>query len=817
MAQDLPSQAQVVIIGGGIIGCSVAYHLTRLGWSDVAVLERRALGCGTSWHAAGLVGQLRATHNLTRLARYTCDLFRRLEAETGQPTGFRQTGSLSLARGPERLEELKRGASMARCFGLEVAVITPAEARAMHPWLRTDDLTGAVYLPADGQIDPIDVLQAMAKGARRGGAHIYENTKVTGVHRRGGRVHGVATERGDVAAEVVVNCAGMWAREVGRLAGVNVPLHAAEHFYVVTEPIAGLGSPLPSVRDPDGYVYFKEDAGKLLVGAFEPLAKPWPAPAQPIPEGFCFDQLPEDWDHFEPALRNAVHRMPVLEETGIQLFFCGPESFTPDDRYILGEAPGVRGFFVAAGFNSIGVQSSGGVGMVIAEWITSGHPPMDLWDVDVRRFAPFQGNRRYLRARTAEGLGLLYAMHWPFRQVESARPVRTSPVHERLAARGACFGEVGGWERPNWFAPPGVEPRYRYSYGRQNWFEYSAAEHRAVRERVALFDLSSFAKFLVRGADAAQVLGRICANEVDGPPGRVVYTPWLNSRGGIEADLTVTRLAEDTYLVVASAALQVKAYDWLRRYVPTDARAQVVDVTSGYAVLALMGPASRALLERLSGADLSNAAFPFACAREIEVGYGQALALRTTYVGELGWELYVPTELACGLFDAIAAEGEHFGLACAGYHALDSLRLERGYRHWGYDITSEDTPREAGLGFTVAFDKGSVFIGREALLRRADAPLTRRLVHLALDSAEALLYHDEPIWRDGQLVGRTTSGMFGHTVGRAVALGYLEYAGGVNREFVESGTYEIEIACQRHAAQVSLRPFYDPERKRPRD
>jgi glycine cleavage system aminomethyltransferase T/glycine/D-amino acid oxidase-like deaminating enzyme len=817
MAQDLPSQAQVVIIGGGIIGCSVAYHLTRLGWSDVAVLERRALGCGTSWHAAGLVGQLRATHNLTRLARYTCDLFRRLEAETGQPTGFRQTGSLSLARDPERLEELKRGASMARCFGLEVAVITPAEARAMHPWLRTDDLTGAVYLPADGQIDPINVIQAMAKGARRGGARIYENTKVTGIHRRGGRVAGVATERGDVAAEVVVNCAGMWAREVGRLAGVNVPLHAAEHFYVVTEPIAGLGSPVPSVRDPDGYVYFKEDAGKLLVGAFEPLAKPWPAPGQPIPEGFCFDQLPQDWDHFEPALRNAMHRMPVLEKTGIQLFFCGPESFTPDDRYILGETPGLRGFFVAAGFNSIGVQSSGGVGMVIAEWITSGHPPMDLWDVDVHRFAPFQGNRRYLRARTAEGLGLLYAMHWPFRQVESARPVRTSPVHERLAARGACFGEVGGWERPNWFAPPGVEPRYRYSYGRQNWFEYSAAEHRAVRERVALFDLSSFAKFLVRGADAAQVLGRICANEVDGPSGRVVYTPWLNSRGGIEADVTVTRLAEDTYLVVASAALQVKAYDWLRRYVPTDARAQVVDVTSGYAVLALMGPASRALLERLSGADLSNAAFPFACAREIEVGYGQALALRTTYVGELGWELYVPTELACGLFDAIAAEGEHFGLACAGYHALDSLRLERGYRHWGHDITSEDTPLEAGLGFTVAFDKGSAFIGREALLRRADAPLTRRLVHLALDSAEALLYHDEPIWRDGQLVGRTTSGMFGHTVGRAVALGYLEYAGGVNREFVESGTYEIEIACQRHAAQVSLRPFYDPERKRPRD
>jgi glycine cleavage system T protein len=808
VAESLPTRAQVVIIGGGIIGCSVAYQLTRLGWKDVLLLERKRLSCGTTWHAAGLVGQLRATHNLTRLAQYTCELFARLEQETGQATGFKQNGSLSIAASAERFEELKRGASMARCFGLEVEVITPSQARALWPSLNIEDVVGAVFLPKDGQVNPIDVARAIAKGAQMGGARIFENTEVTAIHRQHGRVSGVATTRGDVAAEYVVNCAGMWARDVGRLAGVNVPLHAAEHFYVLTEPIKDLPPALPVLRDPDGCAYYKEDAGKLLVGFFEPNAKPWGTGG--IPADFAFDQLPEDWDHLEPLLQKATQRVPTLQETGIQVFFNGPESFTPDDRYILGETPELRNFFVAAGFNSIGIQSSGGAGLVLAEWIVHGHPPMDLWDVDIRRWLPFQGNRRYLRDRTVEGLGLLYAMHWPFRQYQSARAVRSSPLHERLAARGACFGEIAGWERPNWFAPAGVKPEYRYSYGRQNWFEYSAAEHRAVRQAVGLFDQSSFAKFLLQGRDAEGVLNRVCANDVAVAPGKIVYTQWLNERGGIEADLTVTRLEQERYLIVTSAATQTRDLAWLTRHIPERARAAVTDVTSAYAVLGVMGPRSRALLARLTDADLGNTAFPFGTSREIELGYARVRASRITYVGELGWELYIPTEFALGVYDAIVAAGEEFELAHAGFHAMSSLRIEKGYRHWGHDISEEDTPLEAGLGFCVAFQKEGGFIGREALLRQQEHGVKRRLVMFMLEDPSYLLYHDEPIWRDGKLCGRTTSGMFGHTLGSAVGLGYVSDPEGVSTAYVEAGHYEIEIAGERVPARPSLRPFYDP-------
>ena len=566
MANQIPSQAQVVIIGGGAVGSSVAYHLTKLGWNDVVLLERKQLSSGTTWHAAGLVGQLRATQNLTRLAQYTCDLFGSLEAETGQATGFKQNGSLSVASTPERFEELKRGASMARRFGLEVQVITTAEARELHPLIRIDDLVGAVFLPKDGQINPADVTQAFAKGARAGGARIFEDTKVTAVHRSNGKVTGVSTPAGDIQAEYVVNCGGMWGREIGAMCGVNVPLHACEHFYVVTEPMEEITPGLPVLRDPDGFTYYKEDAGKLLVGAFEPNAKPWGMDG--IPEDFAFDTLPEDWDHFEPALANAMNRIPLLERAGIQLFFCGPESFTPDVRYSLGEAPECKNFFVAAGFNSIGIQSSGGAGKVIAQWIAEGRPPMDLWDVDLRRWMPFQGNQRYLRERVSESLGLLYAMHWPFRQVETARGVRRSPLHDRLADNNACYGETNGWERPNWFAPPGVEPKYEYSYGRQNWFEYSGDEHRAAREGVSLFDLSSFCKFELKGRDAEPVLNQVCANNVSVPVGKVVYTQWLNERGGIEADLTVTRTAEEAFLVVTGASQQTRDLHWLRSHIP---------------------------------------------------------------------------------------------------------------------------------------------------------------------------------------------------------------------------------------------------------
>jgi glycine cleavage system T protein len=624
----------------------------------------------------------------------------------------------------------------------------------------------------------------------------------------------VATDKGDIKAEYVVNCGGMWGREIGKMCGVNVPLHAAEHFYIVTEPMEALTPDLAVLRDPDGYTYYKEDAGKLLVGAFEPTAKPWGMNG--IPEDFEFDQLPEDWDHFEPILSSALHRIPMLKDAGIQLFFCGPESFTPDDRYILGEAPELKNFFVAAGFNSIGIQSSGGVGMVLAEWIVNGRPPMDLWDVDIRRWVPFQGNRRYLHDRTIEGLGLLYAMHWPFRQVETARPVRTTPLHDRLASRGACFGELAGWERANWFAPSGVEPKYEYSYGRQNWFEYSGAEHKAIRETVGILDQTSFAKFLLQGRDAEKILSRVCANNVAVSPGKIVYTQWLNERAGIEADLTVTRLSEDSYLVVTAAATQVRDFIWLQRHIPDGAHAVLTDVTSGHAVLGVMGPRARDLLTRLTDADLSNKAFPFATSQEIDLAYAKVRASRISYVGELGWELYIPTEFSLGVYDALVAEGNALELKHVGMHAMNSLRMEKGYRHWGDDITEEDTPLEAGLGFAVMFDKDADFIGREALLRQKETGIKRRLVQFALADPEALLYHDEPIWRDGKIVGRITSGMFGYTVGCAIGMGYVAHEDGVNANFVNAGSYEIEVACERIPARASLQPFYDPKSKRVR-
>ena len=811
---SLPSHARVVIIGGGIVGCSVAYHLAKRGCSDVLLLERKRLTCGTTWHAAGLVGQLRATLNLTRLAQYTTQLYEGLERETGQATGFKQVGSIAVAASEARLEELRRGASMARCFGLEVQLLTPGEAKERWPLLSTEGVVGAVYLPKDGQTNPVDTTQALARGARSAGVRIVEDVKVTAIRTAAGRATGVATEAGEVRADVVVNCAGMWAREVGGWANVSVPLHAAEHFYIVTQPIPGLAS-LPILRDADACSYFKEDTGKLLVGWFEPEAKPWGG--QGIPDSFAFDQLPADLGHIEPLFAAAMRRVPALESAGVQVFFNGAESFTPDDRYLLGETPEVRGLYVAAGFNSIGIQSAGGAGKVLADWILDGHPPFDLWDVDIRRCAPFQVNKRYLRDRTVESLGLLYAMHWPYRQSESARGVRRSCLHERLAAAGACFGEVAGFERANWFAPQGVAARYEYSYGRQNWFEHSAAEHRAVRERVGLFDQSSFAKFVVKGREAAAVLARLCANDVDVAVGRIVYTQWLNERGGIEADVTVTREAEDAYLIVTSCASQTRDLSWLVRHIPDEARAVALDVSSAYAVLALMGPRSRELLATLTDADLSTAAFPFATSRVIDLGYARVRASRITYVGELGYELYIPTEFAPGVYEVILAAGAPFGLQLAGYHALNSLRIEKAYRHWGHDIGDDDTPLEAGLAFALAWDKPGGFIGREALERLRGAPLKRRLVCVALASPERLLYHNEPIWRDGVLVGRTSSGMFGHTVGAALGLGYISGGGEpVTDAWVAAGRYEVEVAAERVPARVSLRAFYDPSGARVR-
>jgi glycine cleavage system aminomethyltransferase T/glycine/D-amino acid oxidase-like deaminating enzyme len=818
---DLPSQARAVIIGGGIVGCSVAYHLTKLGWRDIVLLERRQLTSGTTWHAAGLIAQLRATHNMTRLSKYSGDLYERLEAETGLATGFRRNGSISVALTKARMEELARNAAMARQFGVENEVLSPAECREAYPLMNLDGVVGGVYIPKDGQGDPTNIALSLAKGARLGGARIIENVKVNGITRSGCRVSGVTTDQGDITADVVVNCAGMWGRTVGAMAGVNVPLQACEHFYIVTEAIPGLSLNLPTLRVPDECAYFKQDAGKLLLGAFEPRAKPWAMNG--IPEDFCFDQLPEDLDHFAPILEMAVKRVPVLEHTGIHTFFNGPESFTPDDRYLLGEAPELDGFYVACGFNSIGIQSAGGAGKVLAEWIDAGEAPCDLWDVDIRRMYPFQGTKAYISARVSETLGLLYADHFPYRQYETARNVRHTPFHDILHDHGACFGELAGWERANWFLPraareAGERAEYKYSWGRQNWFPHSAAEHLAVRNGVGMFDLSGFAKFRVEGRDAEAVLQRISANDLAVLPGKIVYTQWLNDHGGIEADLTITRLSETLFVVITSAANAIRDFAWLKRHIPDDAHCIATDVTSGEGVLAIMGPRSRDLLQSLTGDDLSNAAFPFATARQIELGMALVRAHRITYVGELGWELYIPADFCRHVAGLILEAGANFGLKLCGMHALDSCRIEKGYRHFGHDITDEDHVLEAGLGFALKLHKPEgkygPFIGRNEVLWRKEMGLTRRLLQFRLRDPEPLLLHNEPIYRDGKSVGFITSGAYGHHLGSAVGMGYVGVELKLADKDLLAASYSIDIAGRLYQADVSLKPFYDPEQSR---
>ena len=813
--KPVPTKARAVIIGGGVSGCSLAYHLGKLGWRDVVLLERKQLTCGTTWHAAGLVGQLRTSSNMTRLAKYTADLYAGLEAETGLATGLRQLGSISVALSDERKEELYRSASMARAYGVDVEEISPAEVKDRYPHLNTSDVVGAVFIAKDGQVDPANVTQALAKGARQNGVRIIENAKVTAIHTVRNRVSGVSAvidgEPVTIEAEHVVNCAGMWAREVGAMAGVPIPLHACEHFYIVTEPVEGL-KPLPVLRVPDECAYYKEDAGKMMLGAFEPKAKPWGMGG--IREDFCFDQLPEDFDHFEPILELAVKRMPLLAETGIHTFFNGPESFSPDNRYYLGEAPQVRNFWVACGYNSTGIQSSGGSGMALAQWMNDGEPPFDLWDVDIRRVVGFQANRTYLRERVSETLGLLYADHFPYRQPVTSRGVRRSPLHEHLKARGAVFGETAGWERANWFANEDQEREYRYSWKRQNWFDNNRAEHLAVRNGVGLFDMTSFGKIRVEGRDAMAFLQRVCANQMDVAPGRIVYTQMLNPRGGIESDLTVTRLSDTAYLLVVPGATLQRDLAWLRRHVGHEEFVVVTDVTAAEAVLCVMGPKSRDLLRAVSPDDFSNEGHPFGTARAIEIGMGEARAHRVSYVGELGWELYVSTDQAAHVFEALEAAGADHGLKLCGLHTLDSCRIEKAFRHFGHDISDEDHVLEAGLGFAVALDKGE-FIGRDAVLAKRDAGLKKRLVQFLLEDPAPLTYHHEPVIRDGKVVSYLTSGNYGHHLGASVGLGYVPCAG-ESAEAVLGSAYEIEIAGERFAAKASLKPMYDPAAKRVR-
>ena len=808
---SLPDHARVVIVGGGVIGSSIAYHLAKKGWSDVVLMERKRLTSGTTWHAAGLIAQLRASANMTKLAKYSQELYVGLEEETGVATGCRWCGSMTVALTEARKEELLRQASMARAFGVEVHEISPQEVADKYPNLKVDDITQALWLPSDGQGDPANITQALAKGARQRGAKTFEGTKVTKIHKTNGKVTGVdwETEKGEqghTTCEHIVIASGMWSHEVGKMAGVNIPLHACEHFYIVTEGIDGLEQ-LPVLRVPDECAYYKEDAGKILLGAFEPVAKPWGMNG--IPESFEFDQLQEDFDHFEPILEQAVERFPTLAEAGIHTFFNGPESFTPDDAYHLGLAPGSDNIWVAAGFNSIGIQSAGGAGMALAEWMDTGEKPFDLGDVDVVRMQPFQGNKKYLHDRSTETLGLLYADHFPYRQKATARGIRRSPLHEHLLKAGAVMGELAGWERANWFAVEGQTPEYEYSWGRQNWFENQAAEHKAVREAVGLYDMSSFGKIRVEGRDAEAVMNKICGGDMSVPAGRIVYTQFLNKNGGIEADVTVTRLSETAYLVVTPAATRLADETWLRRHAG-NANVVVTDMTSSEAVIAVMGPNARALMQAVSPDDWSNEAHPFGLARDIEIGYGLARAHRVSYVGELGWELYISSDMAAHVYETLVAAGEAFGLKHVGLHAMDSLRIEKAFRHFGHDITCEDHVIDAGLGFAAKTAKPD-FIGRDAVVQRKESGPKLRMLQFKLTDPEPLLFHHEPILKDGEFVGYLTSGNYGHTLGGAIGLGY------VPAEIAkDTDGWEIEVASARIKAEASLRPMYDPKSERMR-
>ena len=805
-----PTQARVVIIGGGIMGCSTAYHLAKNGWKDVVLLEQGRLSGGTTWHAAGLVGQLRSYQNLTRLIRYSTELYSKLEAETGLSTGWKQCGSMTVARTEERMMLLRRSAAMANAQNVACEELTPQQAGDKYPIMRTDDLVGAVWLPGDGKANPTDITQALAKGARNGGVRIFEKTRVTAVNTKDGRVTGVETTEGKITAEIVVNCGGQWARQLGRMVGVTVPLYSCEHMYIVTEKMENVPRDLPVMRDPDGYIYFKEEVGGLLMGGFEPDAKPWNKDV--IPDDFEFGMLPDDWDQFQILMDNALIRVPALEKTGIKTFMNGPESFTPDLNYILGEAPQLKGFFVGAGFNSMGIASSGGAGMALAEWIIAGEPTLDLWPVDIRRFANFHGNDTWLRDRVAETLGLHYKMPWPQREAESGRPFRRSPLYDRLKARGAWFGNKMGWDRPNWFAGEGKTPDMQYGWGRGAWFDAVAAEHKATREAVTVVDETSFGKFLIQGRDAAKAMQLLCTNDIDVPVGRTVYTGLLNERGTYESDLTMARLAPDKFMVVTGSAQVTRDADWIGRHLAEDAHVTVTDVTGGWTVLSVMGPNSRKLLQKVSKADFSNEAFPFASIREIGVGYATVLASRRTYMGELGWELYVPAEFAVTVFETLHGAGAELGLRDAGYYAVESLRLEKAYRAWGRELTPDDTPWQAGLGWAVKLDKVGGFIGRQALVDAKAKPLTRRMVSVMIEDREPLLWGGETILRDGRPVGDLTSAGYGHTVGAAIGLGYARRDDGqpLDAAWLESGRFEIDLAGTRLKAKVSLRCLYDP-------
>ncbi|WP_422748225.1 GcvT family protein [Mycobacterium sp. WMMD1722] len=814
----LPDRARVVVIGGGVIGTSVAYHLTHCGLTDVVLLEQGQLSSGTTWHAAGLVGQLRASESGTRLVQYSTQLYADLEAETGLSAGYKQCGGVIVARTEDRMTQLRRTAANAAAFDMECELLTPEQAGEHYPVMRVDDLVGAIWLPADGKANPTDLTMALAKGARLGGARVIEKTRVTGILTANGRVRGVHTDGGEIEAEIVVNCAGQWAKQVGAMAGVNVPLHSAEHFYVVSEAIDGVHPDLPILRDPDGYTYFKEEVGGLVIGGFEPEAKPWVSP-DAVPYPFEFQLLDEDWDHFEILMDNALLRIPALEVTGIKKFYNGPESFTPDNQFLLGEAPELGNFFVGAGFNSVGIATAGGAGRALAEWIVEGAPSGDLTGVDIRRFARFNGNNRWLHDRVAEVLGVHYEIPWPNRELTTARPFRRSPVHHLLEAAGANFGSKMGWERANFFAPPGQPPAIDYTWGKPNWLPWSAAEQRSTRTGVTVFDQTSFSKYLMIGPDAEAALQWLCTADVGVAVGRTVYTGMLNARGTYESDVTVTRTAADEFLIVSSAATTERDRDHIRKNLPPGANATLVDMTSAYAVFGVMGPASRDLLGALTDADLSDAAFGFGTSRLISLGYATVRATRITYVGELGWELYVPTEFAVGVYEDLMRAGAGLDVARGGYYAIESLRLEKGYRAFGRELTPGENPVEAGLLFACKLGTDIDFLGRDAVEKAKAEGVRKKLVSFRVDDADAMLWGGEVLLRDGVVAGQATAAAWAQTTGCCVGLAYVRAPNGapVDPAWVRSGRYEVDVAGVRHPVSVSLRPLYDPDNRRVRE
>jgi 4-methylaminobutanoate oxidase (formaldehyde-forming) len=813
MSETFPTQARVVVIGGGIVGCSTAYHLTKVGFKDVVLLERKTIASGTTWAAAGLVTQLRQNRQMTNLVKYATELYADLEAETGMGTGYVTTGAVALCQTQARRQEWLRSSAMAASYGIDVHEISIKEALDLVPGMSDTDLLSAFYIPKDGQTNPEDTAQSLAKGARMGGAQIFENTSVTDVLIENGVIKGVETEQGTISCEYVVNCAGMWGREVGKMAGVSIPLFAAEHMHAITLPIKGYKDVFPSVRDFDEYTYFKSEGGGLLLGGFEPVAKPWGRKG--IPRNFKYTQLQEDWDQFEIFMDCAFKRFPDMENAQIRHLEVVPESFTPDTSFIIGEAPLVKNMFVACGMNSVGIASAAGVGRAVAQWMDQGYPEEELWPVDVRRYFPWQQNTSYVHDRAVESVGVLYHKHYPNRQKTTARDVIHSPIHDRLKERGACFSQIAGWERADWFAPEGVEPKHIYDWNRPNWFDYQKKEHMAVREGVGLYDLTSMGKYIVQGRDAEAALQHICSNDISGPMGKVTYTPILNERGGFESDVTVTRTGDNSYFIVTAAGTVIHDLDYITRNFPEDAHVTITDVTHGYAMLAVMGPDARKLLSEITDDDLSNKAFPYATAKEIDIAYARPLAIRMSYVGELGWEFYIPTNFAARVFDAIVEAGEKYKLQLVGMQAVNSLRMETGFRHWESDITPDETPYEAGLGFGVKLGKDN-FIGKAALVKQKEEGLKQKLVMFTLDDSKPMLYTGEPIFRNDEWVGEISSGAYGFLVGSAVGMAYVAKPDGslIDNAWIQEGTYTITVEGKKIPAKVHIKSPYDPDNQR---